>query len=302
MQSRRRIAVSAAQAEWPCFKVAVTPPSVFPVRRAPRKSCPRARRIYVTTASLLSRTSDTALTASVETNVYWAIIRAGSRRAALGWRYLNNRLLWLLRFLCLSWFPPPPLHFHHTSRKAFQLFRDNSSAFLMPAVARRVGERRGQQTISRSRRLLSWQKKIVCFLCCIIKLPNKVNLGRAGLHKSPYRITQGANFVFQASIFLFFPFFLNSDYYPLIILLSQPLAQLSSSLLPWLMSRCCAAAEWDGSASQDQKHDYIFHRGVLERTCSLILCPLANVIIIIIKHVAESHFRYGVLSIKAFWI
>lgn len=209
MQSRRRIAVSAAQAEWPCFKVAVTPPSVFPVRRAPRKSCPRARRIYVTTASLLSRTSDTALTASVETNVYWAIIRAGSRRAALGWRYLNNRLLWLLRFLCLSWFPPPPLHFHHTSRKAFQLFRDNSSAFLMPAVARRVGERRGQQTISRSRRLLSWQKKIVCFLCCIIKLPNKVNLGRAGLHKSPYRITQGANFVFQASIFLFFPFFLK---------------------------------------------------------------------------------------------
>lgn len=207
MQSRRRIAVSAAQAEWPCFKVAVTPPSVFPVRRAPRKSCPRARRIYVTTASLLSRTSDTALTASVETNVYWAIIRAGSRRAALGWRYLNNRLLWLLRFLCLSWFPPPPLHFHHTSRKAFQLFRDNSSAFLMPAVARRVGERRGQQTISRSRRLLSWQKKIVCFLCCIIKLPNKVNLGRAGLHKSPYRITQGANFVFQASIFSFLSFF-----------------------------------------------------------------------------------------------
>lgn len=160
MQSRRRIAVSAAQAEWPCFKVAVTPPSVFPVRRAPRKSCPRARRIYVTTASLLSRTSDTALTASVETNVYWAIIRAGSRRAALGWRYLNNRLLlWLLRFLCLSWFPPPPLHFHHTSRKAFQLFRDNSSAFLMPAVARRVGERRGQQTISRSRRLLSLTKE-----------------------------------------------------------------------------------------------------------------------------------------------
>lgn len=159
MQSRRRIAVSAAQAEWPCFKVAVTPPSVFPVRRAPRKACPRARRIYVTTASLLSRTSDTALTASVETNVYWAIIRAGSRRAALGWRYLNNRLLWLLRFLCLSWFPPPPLHVHHTSRKAFQLFRDNSSAFLMPAVARRVGERRGQQTISRSRRLLSLTKE-----------------------------------------------------------------------------------------------------------------------------------------------
>lgn len=141
------------------LKVAVTPPSVFPVRRAPRKSCPRARRIYVTTASLLSRTSDTALTASVETNVYWAIIRAGSHPAALGWRYLNNRLLWLLRFLCLSWFPPPPLHLHHTSRTAFQLFRDNSSAFLMPAVARRVGERRGQQTISRSRRLLSLTKE-----------------------------------------------------------------------------------------------------------------------------------------------
>lgn len=35
----RRIAVSAAETRWPCHKVVVTQPSVFPLVRALRKSC-----------------------------------------------------------------------------------------------------------------------------------------------------------------------------------------------------------------------------------------------------------------------
>lgn len=52
MMQPRRIAVSAAETQWPCFKVAMTLPSVFPLMRAPRKPCPepQARCIHVTTS------------------------------------------------------------------------------------------------------------------------------------------------------------------------------------------------------------------------------------------------------------
>lgn len=45
MMQPRKIAVSAAQTVRPCFKVAVTPPSVLPLVRAPRKSCPERPRV-----------------------------------------------------------------------------------------------------------------------------------------------------------------------------------------------------------------------------------------------------------------
>ena len=75
----RRVAVSAAETRWPCFKVAVTLPSVFPLTRAPRKPSPEpAAHMWHTSrpaplTQLLELKCDRS--GSGRANVYWSIIR-----------------------------------------------------------------------------------------------------------------------------------------------------------------------------------------------------------------------------------